>query len=296
MDTMRTAAAAVILTAALGAAAPARADGYRAMARELAAEARRNGVTRVAVLPFEPADGGSPRDGWNISEKLVTQLVRTGKVQALERSMLRALMSEHRLGLSGALDPATLKRLGRVLSADGIVTGSFTTIGREVVVNARLINAETGVIVAASERRAGRDWFDLPGLYVPAPEFTVEAPRIVPDGEFAQAAPDAEPGLRDALADEGCDGAAEKVDRLENEILDVKARYWALRLKKGLDMASLKHNPGSTISDAELKQQFFDRMNAWYAQKRVPPLSAAETRRFVSADGQAFDLHQRCRL
>ncbi|MEW6582939.1 MAG: FlgO family outer membrane protein [Actinomycetota bacterium] len=280
-----------LLTAAvmMATAATARADGYRTMARELASQAKRAGVMRVAVLPFEPADGGSPRDGWNISEKLVTQLVRTGKVQALERSMLRALLSEQRLGQTGALDPATLKRIGRVLSADGIVTGSFTTIGREVEVNARLINTETGVIVAASERRAGRDWFDLPNLFVPAPEFSVAAPEIVEEGESAFA-------MRDALTDEGCDDAAARVDRLENDILDIKARYWALRLKKGLDLASLKTNPGSTITDPELKQQFYDRMNAWYAQPRVPPLDAAETKRLVAVDGQAHALHKQCRL
>lgn len=280
-----------LLTAAvmMATAATARADGYRAMARELASQAKRAGVMRVAVLPFEPADGGSPRDGWNISEKLVTQLVRTGKVQALERSMLRALLSEQRLGQTGALDPATLKRIGRVLSADGIVTGSFTTIGREVEVNARLINTETGVIIAASERKASRDWFDLPNLFVPAPEFSVPAPEIVEEGEDALA-------MRDALTDEGCDDAAARVDRLENDILDIKARYWALRLKKGLDLSSLKANPGSTITDPALKRQFYDRMNAWYAQQRVPPLDATETKRLVAVDGRAYALHRQCRL
>lgn len=279
----------LILTAMLAAAATAaRADGYKAMARELAAEARRAGVARVAVMPFEPADGGSPRDGWNISEKIVTQLVRTGKVQALERSMLRALLSEQRLGQTGALDPATLKRIGRVLSADGIVTGSFVTIGREVVVNARLINTETGVIVAASERKAGRDWFDLPNLYIPPPQFTVEVP-VIEEAEDGYA-------MRDALSDEDCDGAAGRVDRLENDILDIKARYWALRLKKGLDLSTLKVNPGSTISDAELKRQFYDRMNAWYAQGRIPPLSAEETKQFVAVDSRAYSLHRRCNL
>lgn len=275
---------------AMTAASAAHADGYRAVARELASEAKRAGVSRVAVLPFEPADGGSVRDGWNISEKIVTQLVRTGKVQTLERSMLRALLSEQRLGQTGALDPATLRRIGRVLSAEGIVTGSFTTIGREVVVNARLINAETGVIVAASERKADRDWFDLPNLFVPAPEFTVPAPEIV------DASSQEEYAMRDALSDGGCDDAASRVDRLENDILDLKARYWALRLKKGLNLASLKVNPGSTITDDELKRQFYDRMNAWYAQPRVPPLNASETKRFVALDGQAYALHRKCNL
>ncbi len=280
---------------AMTAATAAHADGYRSMAREIASQARRAGVVRVAVLPFEPADGGSPRDGWNISEKLVTQLVRTGKVQAIERSMLRHLLSEHRLGLSGAIDPATLKKLGRVLSADAIVMGSFTTLGNEVEVNARLVNTETGVILAASERRADRDWFDLPSLFIPAPRFTVPPPTIVSEEELMPASMSMA-SLRDAVADEDCEDAAGRVDRLENEILDIKARYWAMQLRKGVDFASLKKNPGSTISDPELKQQFYDRMNAWYKMKDVPALSPVEVKRMVAKDGDAYTLHSRCRL
>lgn len=277
------------LLAALLAAPAARADGFQKMARDLAAEAKKAGVSRVAVMPFEPADGGSARDGWNISEKLVTQLVRTGKVQTLERSMLKTLMNEHQLGRTGALDPVTLRKLGKVLAAEGIVTGSFVTIGREVVINARLVNVETGVILAASERRAERDWFDAP-LFVPAPEFIVEAPSILTEGELA---------LKDSVSDGAsddmnCDNAATTVDRLESQILDLKARYWAGKLKKGLNMATLKSNPGSTISDPELKQEFYDKIKTWYKLDRVPALTPVETRHFVAVDGRAYALAQKC--
>lgn len=284
----------ILIAAVLAAASPVRADGYKAMARDLAADAKKSGIVRVAVMPFAPADGGDARDGWNISEKLVTQLVKTGKVQALERSMLKTLLEEHDLARTGAFDPATLRKLGKVLSAEGIVTGSFTTIGREVVVNARLIDVETGVIVAASERRAERDWFDL-AIVVPAPEFTVEPPVIVPEGELA---------LKDAVAGSeeearpfsyrDCDNAATTVDRLEAQILDLKARYWARKLKSGLDARTLKVNPGSTISDPELKRDFYARMKVWFAKPVVPPLTAAETKRFVSVDGRAYSLAQQC--
>lgn len=268
-------------------ASTAHADGFKAMAKDLASEAKRAGVVRVAVMPFESADGASARDGWNISEKLVTQLVLTGKVQTLERSMLKALMEEHQLGRTGAFDPATLRKLGKVLAAEAIVAGSFVTLGREVVINARLINTETGVILAASERRAEREWFDLP-IVVSAPEFIVEAPEIVTEGEYA---------LRDSIRDEdleNCNNAATTVDRLEAGIIDLKARYWARKLKKGLNMATLKVNPGSTISDPELKHEFYAKMKSWYAQDRIPALTPVETRRFVAVDGQAYTLAQKC--
>jgi hypothetical protein len=174
-----------------------------------------------------------------------------------------------------------------VLSAEGLVIGSVVTSGRVVVINARLINTETGVIVAASERRAARDWFDSPGLFVPAPEFTVEAPQIVQEADLE---------YRDALSDDGCVDAASRVDRMENEILDLKARYWAMQLKKGVSLVGLKANPGSTISDPELKQEFYDRMKSWYAQRQVRALSPEETKRFIAIDGQAYSLAQKCRI
>ena len=80
-------------------------------------------------------------------------MVRIGKVQAVERSMLRNLMGEHHLAQTGMIDSATLKKLGKVFSADGVVTGSFINLGQKAVVNARLINVETGAIIAAVERK-----------------------------------------------------------------------------------------------------------------------------------------------
>lgn len=297
----------MIAAALMTAGSAARADGYKAMARDLAAAAKEAGVTRVAVMPFEAFDGGSARDGWNISEKLVTQLVKTGKVQALERSRLQTLFEEHSLGRAGALDPKTLREMGKVVSAEAMIVGSFTTDDRELVVNARLIDVETGVIIAASERRADRDWFDLP-IRVAAPALTVEAPTLISESELPAADTSfPEIDLRDALSDESsgadevltprdCDNAATTVDRLEARILDLKARYWARKLKDGLSGRTLKANPGSTISDPELKQEFYDKLKAWYSRSEVPALDEAETKRFLAVDRKAYELAQYCGL
>lgn len=307
----------MLIAAALMAAGPsARADGYKAMARDLASEAKAAGIGRVAVMPFQAFGGASERDGWNISEKLVTQLAKTGKVRTLERSMLARLFEEHSLGRAGAFDPATLRKLGKILSAEAVVAGSFTASGKDVMVNARLIDVETGVIIAASERRAERDWFDLP-MTVEVPEFTVEAPEIRSEGEldaaengvslgagggFALAAEDRD--LKDALIERpledrplvprDCDNAATSVDRLEARILDLKARYWAGKLKAGLSGRTLKVNPGSTISDPELKQEFYDKVKYWYARPSVPALNAAEVKLFIGVDRKAYELAQYC--
>lgn len=271
------------------------ANGFKSMAKELSRAAKNAGIERVAVLPFVPADGSSAKDGWNISEKLMTQVVRVGKVQAIERSLLRNLMEEHHLAQTGMINPAMLKKIGKLFSVEAIVTGSFVTIGREAVVNARLINIETGVIIAATEREVDRDWFDTAGagqadgqlasLWVPAPEFIAATPPL-PSKDFLE--------LRDAPAEISCAAAAERVDLLESQILELKARFWASQLRKGTSLAKLKVNPGSTISDPSLKKDFYDRMNYWYGLDNIPELTQSEIKRFVFIDGAAYSLYRHC--
>ncbi|HAM36034.1 MAG TPA: hypothetical protein DEB40_05370 [Elusimicrobia bacterium] len=272
----------------------ASAGGFKSMAKELSRAAHGSGIIRVAVIPFEPADSSSPKDGRAIAEKLTTQLVRTGRVQTVERSLIGKLLDEHSLAKTGLIDQGTLKKLGAVLSVDGIVSGSFVTLGSRVLINARLINLETGLIVAACEREAPREWFDGPGLvFVPAPEMTVEPPT-----DFFVGVPrffsDDAGAFRDSVAEDDCAGAADRVDRMESNILELKARYWALRLKKGLLARDLKYNPGSIITDPQLKKKFYDRMTFWYRQDAIPALTITEVGLFVAMDKRAFALHRRC--
>jgi TolB-like protein len=281
------------ILALLCAAAPGRADGFSALGKELSKAARKSGMQRVVVLPFSPGDSSSAKDGWVVAEKLTTQVVRSGEVRAVERSLLSNLLEEQRLGRTGMLDQSTLKKLGRVSTAEGVITGSFVTLGREIAIQARLIDVETGIIVAASERRVEKDWFEnleaaqaKPPLWVAAPEFMVEAPAF-PEEQT--------PDLRDSVAEDSCSGAAERVDGLNRAILDIKARYWALKLRGGLKLASLAHNPGSEISDPLLKDEFYDRMKSWYAREDIPKLTPVEVKRFVDIDSKAFGLHQKCR-
>lgn len=268
------------------------ADGFKAMAKEFSRAAHAAGMGRVAVLPFSAADGGDSRDGLSISEKLITQMVRTGQVRVVERSLLRNLMEEQRLAQTGMVDQTTLKRIGRVFAVEGIVTGSFVAPGREVVINARLIDVETGAILAAMERHVGRERLAGPGFAssrvtvfnVPAPEFFVAAPPLPPDLSE----------MRDAPADNSCLGAAERVDDLESQVLDLKARHWAAQLKKGASLASVKVNPGSTITDPSLKKRFYDRMRYYYGLDHVPELTPSEAKRFLSLDERAYSLYREC--
>lgn len=279
-------AGALLLLAA--AAGPARADAMRGLGRELADAARSAGLKRVAVSRLDSARGDDRAEGAILTERLTTALVRTGKVQAVERSLLPKLMEERSLARTGALENDSTGG-SRLASVDGIVMGTYRSSGKVVRLALRVVDSRTGVIVGAVEGELEREGQSVLADMDP---FEVPVPVITGRFDFELDSP------RDAVADTNsrCSGAADRINALEESILDLKARYWARRLQEGLSGAELKVNPGSTIPDPLLKARFYDSLKRWFYQGKVAPLTAAEVTRFVKVDGEAYSLYRECGL
>lgn len=235
---------------------PASASSLRPVARQLAARADSARPLRVAVLPFTPSDASPAGDGRVIAERLLVEVVRAGGVVAVERSRLSGLLEEHSLGLTGVMDPASLRRIGRILSADAVIMGTFTSLRDRVAVSARLVDAETGAITAAAEGRLERDW-------------TSTAPM-------------------------GCTDAAARVDALERSILEPKARLWARRLREGFSFADAPRTPGADITDPQLRWEFYDRVGELYARNDRSELRTEELVRVESVERDALALVTEC--
>lgn len=143
---------------------------------------------RVAVLNFDygtvrsgvAAIFGTDVDvGNGISDMLVEELVKGGAYSVIERKALDKLLAEQNFSNSDRADPATAARIGRLLGVDAIIVGSITQFGRDdrqvglggfgrsigryglggtslrsakavVAVTARLVNVETGEILAVA--------------------------------------------------------------------------------------------------------------------------------------------------
>lgn len=262
---------------------PARADAMRGLGRELADAARKAGLNRVAVSRLDSSRGDDRAEGALLTERLTTALVRSGKVQAVERSLLPKLMEERSLARTGALEKGS-DQTSRLARVDGIVMGTYRSSGRIVRVALRVVDYKTGVIVGAVEGELERE-----GQSVLSDMDPFEVPVPVMSGRF-----DYE--TRDAVADSprNCAGSSARINALEESILDLKARYWARRLKDGLPAGELKVNPGSTIPDSALKARFYETLKRWYDSGDIPALTRAEVARFVKADGEAYALYQEC--
>jgi curli biogenesis system outer membrane secretion channel CsgG len=84
---------------------------------------------RLAVLNFA---NNSTWTYWGenlgraVADELVTQLVKSGQFTMVERAQLDAILAEQQLGASGAIQPATAAKIGKILGVAAIVTGSIT--------------------------------------------------------------------------------------------------------------------------------------------------------------------------
>lgn len=296
------------------------AASYKSLAKRLAKAASSEGITRVAVASFVSMDGSDPSEGRHIAERLATRLSGRKGVRVVERGLLPSVMDEHLLGRSGFMDEDRIAPLGRLLQAEAVVAGSFVTIGNTVELNVRLVRIDTGEILASRSLRLKRDWYPSAVIPRPAPFSADDAVADVVEFQtgrrysphrdvrrwMASASPRAAisvrrsgfgdvGALRDAVADR-CSGARERIDAMQESILEIKARYWAHKArKKGFSARKLAARPGAVMSDPGLRLRFFELMRD-AADRRAAPLSMHEVKRFIEVDRRSFELHAACGL
>src|SRR6266446_5906801 len=72
----------------------------------------------IAVVEFTDLQGNVTDLGRFLSEELVTRLYETQKFKVIERQLLAKIITEQKLSLTGIVDPASAKRLGKLLGVD----------------------------------------------------------------------------------------------------------------------------------------------------------------------------------
>lgn len=106
---------------------------------------------KIAVLDFAlQGQAVETQDlGAIVAEWFITALVRDGRFDVVERALLKKIIEEQKLSLSGIIDDSSASELGRILGVKAIITGSVLHLQDILEVNARIIDVQTGSIVAA---------------------------------------------------------------------------------------------------------------------------------------------------
>lgn len=105
----------------------------------------------LAVLPFQTTGLGNEMGEINVVEQMMTTFYNLNRFKLFERSQLESILEEQKLGMSGVLDASTAAEIGKGIGVDAIVLGSVTRAGRNVAIDARLIDTETAEIITAQD-------------------------------------------------------------------------------------------------------------------------------------------------
>ena len=109
-------------------------------------------IRKVAVMPFKAA---TELIGASISDLFVTEILRAGKYELVERGQMAKVLSESELALSG-LSASRAAEVGNMLGADGVIIGTvdeYATVAQRghpypiVGLTARMIDCKSGKVI-----------------------------------------------------------------------------------------------------------------------------------------------------
>ncbi len=124
-------------------------------------------VTKIAILDFENVSGNPKYSGLGkaMSSMLITDIeanTSKQKIQLIERGQIQKILKEQNFQASKLVDKSSTVKTGKILGVKYLLIGEIFILNDQLVINARLANAESGVI-AFSKKQEGKlsDWLRL---------------------------------------------------------------------------------------------------------------------------------------
>jgi TolB-like protein len=120
---------------------------------------------RLAVVELQTAGGGGELDGMGagLQSMITTDLAGLSNMTLVERARLRDVVAELKLGRSGAVDVATAARLGKLVGATHLLTGSVAMAGgktgAKMRIDARLVEVASGRVLLGESIEGQADLF-----------------------------------------------------------------------------------------------------------------------------------------
>ena len=117
-------------------------------------------ILNIAIAEFEGRNV-SAMDAITVSDFLRTDIVKLNKYTVVDRNNMEEILSEQAFQLSGCTTQECAVKMGQLLNVNKIIVGSVVKLGAKYIINANMINIETGAI-EKSERVESRSIEELP--------------------------------------------------------------------------------------------------------------------------------------
>jgi TolB-like protein len=104
----------------------------------------------LTAFPFEQK-GAVSQASLAFQDNLIDALVKRNRFRVVERDRLDLILKEQKLSRTKLFDKCIALRLGRLVAAQSVITGSIIETREGIEVVARMIDAETSEIIATED-------------------------------------------------------------------------------------------------------------------------------------------------
>ena len=127
------------------------------LATSVSKSLQENERKKATVLDFVDLQGNVSELGRFIAEQFSVALVMNRKgFSLMDRANLKTILAEHKLTISGLVEPENAKKLGQFSGVDAIALGNITVLKEEIVVTVKVIATDTAEILGAAKARIPR--------------------------------------------------------------------------------------------------------------------------------------------
>ncbi|MDQ7838693.1 MAG: FlgO family outer membrane protein [Thermodesulfobacteriota bacterium] len=124
----------------------------KSISSTIAASISKSGKKTIAVVDFTDLQGNVTELGRFLAEELSVDLTTVAQgFEVIDRTHLKTILAEHKLSISGLIDPNTVKKLGQIAEVDAIITGSITPFGDSIRATVKVIATDTAKMIGAAK-------------------------------------------------------------------------------------------------------------------------------------------------
>jgi len=125
----------------------------KSLSTAMAEEITKSGKKSIAVVDFTDLQGNVTELGRFIAEEFSVALAGVGKgFEVVDRTHLKTLLQEHKLAITGVIDPTTAKKLGQVIGVEVLVIGTITPFSDYIRLSIKALVTDTAKIIGASSK------------------------------------------------------------------------------------------------------------------------------------------------
>jgi len=112
-----------------------------------------------------------------VTDALTQSVFETGNVRIIERANLEKILAEQKFQAGGLVDDNSAKAIGKIAGVDYVCYGDMKDVGEEITINARIVDVESGEVLAISRTTVEKDKY-LRDYIVTQKKVEVEKKRV----------------------------------------------------------------------------------------------------------------------